>query len=70
MMFSLVAYSKQEYDDVICPHILMVNTYRTPGTFCDYCGSLLFGLLKQGLQCDGEMSEECGWVCLVRSRWV
>lgn len=46
--------SKQEYDDTICPHILTVNTYRTPGTFCDYCGSVLFGLLKQGLKCEGE----------------
>ena len=48
-----VARAKQEYDDVVCPHILVVNTYRTPGVFCDYCGSLLFGLLKQGLRCEG-----------------
>ncbi|CAI8049417.1 Serine/threonine-protein kinase D3 [Geodia barretti] len=48
----LSADSKQEFDDTICPHILTVNTY-TGGIFCDYCGELLFGLLKQGLKCQG-----------------
>ncbi|CAK5088320.1 unnamed protein product [Meloidogyne enterolobii] len=32
------------------PHSLIVNTYVTP-TFCDYCGEILMGLVKQGLQC-------------------
>jgi protein kinase D len=32
------------------PHSLLVNTYVTP-TFCDYCGEILMGLVKQGLQC-------------------
>ncbi|KAI1713562.1 phorbol esters/diacylglycerol binding domain (C1 domain) domain-containing protein [Ditylenchus destructor] len=32
------------------PHCLQVNTYMTP-TFCDYCGEILVGLIKQGLQC-------------------
>ncbi|CAJ0567871.1 unnamed protein product, partial [Mesorhabditis spiculigera] len=32
------------------PHIVEVNTYLTP-TFCDYCGEILVGLVKQGLQC-------------------
>uniref|UniRef100_A0A1I8BMB9 protein kinase C n=1 Tax=Meloidogyne hapla TaxID=6305 RepID=A0A1I8BMB9_MELHA len=32
------------------PHSLVVNTYVTP-TFCDYCGEILMGLVKQGLQC-------------------
>ena len=32
------------------PHNLSVNSYRTP-TFCDYCGEILVGIIKQGLQC-------------------
>uniref|UniRef100_A0A915C9X9 protein kinase C n=1 Tax=Parascaris univalens TaxID=6257 RepID=A0A915C9X9_PARUN len=32
------------------PHVLAVTSYKTP-TFCDYCGEILVGLIKQGLQC-------------------
>lgn len=35
------------------PHILYLQSYRAPH-FCDYCGSMLFGLVKQGLKCEGE----------------
>uniref|UniRef100_A0A914CAS4 protein kinase C n=1 Tax=Acrobeloides nanus TaxID=290746 RepID=A0A914CAS4_9BILA len=37
---------------VVHPHTLYVHSYKTP-TFCDFCGELLFGLVKQGLKCQG-----------------
>uniref|UniRef100_A0A914XSX3 Phorbol-ester/DAG-type domain-containing protein n=1 Tax=Plectus sambesii TaxID=2011161 RepID=A0A914XSX3_9BILA len=37
---------------VVHPHTLYVHSYKTP-TFCDFCGEMLFGLVKQGLKCQG-----------------
>ncbi|CAB3398741.1 unnamed protein product [Caenorhabditis bovis] len=37
---------------VVHPHTLFVHSYKVP-TFCDFCGELLFGLVKQGLKCFG-----------------
>ncbi|XP_030635189.1 protein kinase D4 [Chanos chanos] len=34
------------------PHSLVVQTYRTP-TFCNHCGEMLWGLVRQGLKCEG-----------------
>lgn len=36
----------------IRPHSLVVYSYRTP-TFCHHCGEMLWGLVRQGLKCDG-----------------
>ncbi|KIH48801.1 hypothetical protein ANCDUO_21126, partial [Ancylostoma duodenale] len=40
---------------VVHPHTLYVHSYKAP-TFCDFCGELLFGLVKQGLKCQGGFS--------------
>ncbi|MBN3296282.1 KPCD1 kinase, partial [Amia calva] len=34
------------------PHTLAVHSYRTP-TFCHHCGEMLWGLVRQGLKCEG-----------------
>ncbi|CAK6976561.1 serine/threonine-protein kinase D3-like [Scomber scombrus] len=36
----------------IRPHSLLVHSYRSP-TFCHHCGEMLWGLVRQGLKCDG-----------------
>lgn len=37
----------------IRPHALAVHSYKVP-TFCDFCGEMLFGLVRQGLKCEGK----------------
>lgn len=55
-LFTAVVYNALDSDiPLIRPHALAVHSYKTP-TFCDFCGEMLFGLVRQGLKCEGELS--------------
>lgn len=48
----VVSAKVPEDETIIRPHQLIVHSYRSP-TFCDYCAQMLFGLIRQGLKCEG-----------------
>ena len=51
ILFIFAAQTTME-DLQIKPHLLFVHSYKSPH-FCDFCGEMLWGLVKQGLKCEG-----------------
>lgn len=51
-IFSFCVASATVEDFQIRPHCLFVHSYRAPA-FCDHCGEMLWGLVRQGLKCEG-----------------
>ena len=53
-MFFIFTASATFEDFQIRPHTLFVHSYRAPA-FCDHCGEMLWGLVRQGLKCEGKV---------------
>ncbi|XP_053305135.1 serine/threonine-protein kinase D1-like [Spea bombifrons] len=51
-LIEVVLPASVSLDFSIRPHILLVHSYKSPA-FCDYCGEMLWGIVRQGLKCQG-----------------
>uniref|UniRef100_A0A8C0JAI6 protein kinase C n=1 Tax=Chelonoidis abingdonii TaxID=106734 RepID=A0A8C0JAI6_CHEAB len=51
-LIEVVLSASVSLDFTIQPHVLLVHSYKAPA-FCDYCGEMLWGLVRQGLKCQG-----------------
>lgn len=51
-LLSFFQFHKERFK-IDMPHRFKVYNYKSP-TFCEHCGTLLWGLARQGLKCDGE----------------
>ncbi|KAM8920981.1 serine/threonine-protein kinase D1 isoform 3-T3 [Pelodytes ibericus] len=52
-LIEVVLSASATFEDFqIRPHALYVHSYRSPA-FCDHCGEMLWGLVRQGLKCEG-----------------
>ncbi|XP_030424841.1 serine/threonine-protein kinase D3-like isoform X2 [Gopherus evgoodei] len=51
-LIEVVLSASISLDFTIQPHVLLVHSYKAPA-FCDYCGEMLWGLVRQGLKCQG-----------------
>ncbi|OUC49359.1 kinase domain protein [Trichinella nativa] len=47
---SKISFKSETRFDINVPHRFELHNYKMP-TFCDHCGSLLYGIFRQGLQC-------------------
>lgn len=58
-MTFLLQFHKERFK-IDMPHRFKVYNYKSP-TFCEHCGTLLWGFARQGLKCDGEFLMSVAW---------